>query len=145
MTTKSFVRNKRGLNIFELEPYKQNAVENSLKNRTLVIMGYSGSDDFDIMPTLKSIDGINEIIWISHSTNVDTKIWEIELDFDDKSSQDVDKILNELKKSKKEIKIFKIEGITKKLFQNWIFLRKQMFLMSLTLIQFNGYVCKVWS
>jgi len=115
ITTKSFVRDKRGLNIFELEPYKQNAIENSLKIRTLVIVGNSGSDDFDIMPTLKSIDGINEIIWISHSTNVDTKIWEIELDFDDKSRQDIDKILNELKKSKKEIKIFKIEGITKKI------------------------------
>jgi len=30
--TKSFVRNKKGLDIFELEPYKQKAIENLLKN-----------------------------------------------------------------------------------------------------------------
>jgi len=115
VTTKSFVKDKRGLNIFELEPYKQKAIENLLKKRTLVVMGYSGSDDFDIIPTLKSIDGINEIIWVSHTNIVNTKIWEIEHDFVKKSYPDVDKILNELKKSKKERKIFKIEGITKKI------------------------------
>lgn len=113
VTTQSFVKDKSGLNIFELEPYKQKAIENLLNNRVLVVMGYSGSDDFDIIPTLESLDGINEIIWISHSNSNNAKVFEIEQDFAKKSSQDVDKILNKLKKSKKGIKIFKIEGRTK--------------------------------
>ena len=115
VTTQSFVKDKSGLNIFELEPYKQKAIENLLNNRVLVVMGYSGSDDFDIIPTLESLDGINEIIWTSHSNSNNTKICEIEHDFAKKSHQDVDKILNKLKKSKKGIKIFKIEGRTKKI------------------------------
>ena len=113
VTTQSFVKDKRGLNIFELEPYKQKAIENLLNNRVLVVMGYSGSDDFDIIPTLESLGGINEIIWISHSNSNKAKIFEIEQDFAKKSHQDGDKILNKLKKSKKGIKIFKIEGRTK--------------------------------
>jgi len=111
VTIRSFVKNKKGLNIFELEPYKQEAVENLLKNRTLVVMGYSGSDDFDIIPTLESVKGIDEIIWIDHDNTQDLKIWELE-EFD---GEDIDKTLFRFKKGNRDIKIFKVKGITENL------------------------------
>ncbi len=116
VTIRSFVQDKKGLNIFELEPYKQEAVENLLKSRTLVVMGYSGSDDFDIIPTLESVKGINEIIWITHDDTQDLKIWELEgLNNDDSKPQEVDKILSRLKNQSKDIKIIKVIGMVKNL------------------------------
>ena len=37
-----------------------------MKERTLVIMGYSGSDDFDIGPVLRDLPFLNRLIWIEH-------------------------------------------------------------------------------
>lgn len=52
---------------FAIEPYKKPAFKNLMKGRTLIVMGYSGSDDFDISPILKEIPFINHLIWIEHS------------------------------------------------------------------------------
>jgi len=52
---------------FAIEPYKKPAVYNLMKDRTLVVMGYSGSDDFDIGPTLKELPFLKRIIWIEHT------------------------------------------------------------------------------
>ena len=51
---------------FAIEPYKKPAVNNLMNNRTLVVMGYSGSDDFDIGPVLKELPFLNRLIWIEH-------------------------------------------------------------------------------
>ena len=52
---------------FAIEPYKKPTVYNLMKDRTLVIMGYSGSDDFDIGPLLKELPFLSRLIWIEHS------------------------------------------------------------------------------
>ncbi len=52
---------------FAIEPYKKPTVYNLMKDRTLVIMGYSGSDDFDIGPMLKELPFLSRLIWIEHS------------------------------------------------------------------------------
>ncbi|MFX1388458.1 MAG: tetratricopeptide repeat protein [Promethearchaeota archaeon] len=52
---------------FAIEPYKKPAIFNLMRERTLVVMGYSGSDDFDIGPTLKELPFLNRLIWIEHS------------------------------------------------------------------------------
>ncbi len=52
---------------FAIESYKKHAVFNLTKRRTLVVMGYSGSDDFDIGPTLRMIPYLFRIIWIEHA------------------------------------------------------------------------------
>ncbi len=63
-----------GKETFAIEPYKKPAIYNLLNNRTLVIMGYSGSDDFDIGPMLKELPFLNKIIWIEHSQESQTEI-----------------------------------------------------------------------
>ncbi|MFX0020762.1 MAG: tetratricopeptide repeat protein [Candidatus Hermodarchaeota archaeon] len=59
---------------FAIEPYKKTAIFNIMNNRTLVIMGYSGSDDFDIGPTLREMPFLNRLIWIEHTQDSQTKI-----------------------------------------------------------------------
>ena len=59
---------------FAIEPYKKPAIFNLMNKRTLVVMGYSGSDDFDIGPALKEMPFLNRLIWIEHSQNNQTEI-----------------------------------------------------------------------
>ena len=113
VTTRSLSENKRGVNIFELEPFKQEAFNSLLKNRTLVVMGYSGNDDFDIIPSLLSIKDINEIIWISHSDNTKPNVYIVDLKNNTDQLEKEDKIIYGLKQTKKKDNIFKIDGLTK--------------------------------
>ncbi|MFX1409612.1 MAG: tetratricopeptide repeat protein [Promethearchaeota archaeon] len=84
---------------FAIEPFKKPAVYNLMKNRTLVVMGYSGSDDFDIGPTLRELPFLNRIIWIEHSQENKTEISKIEQDKILKSQGDssqLDKLLMDI-------------------------------------------------
>lgn len=51
---------------FALEPYKRLIISKLMEARTLVVLGYSGGDDFDITPTLKELGNISKLIWINH-------------------------------------------------------------------------------
>ncbi len=51
---------------FAIEPYKKKLIDKIMQYRDLVIMGYSGSDDFDISPMLKELEGLKRIIWVEH-------------------------------------------------------------------------------
>jgi len=51
---------------FAIEPYKKPLINEVMNGRDLVIMGYSGSDDFDISPMLKELSSMKRIIWIEH-------------------------------------------------------------------------------
>ncbi|MFX1338750.1 MAG: tetratricopeptide repeat protein [Promethearchaeota archaeon] len=62
---------------FAIEPYKKPAIYNLMKDRTLVIMGYSGSDDFDIGPMLKELPFLSRLIWIEHSFDDQIKIMKV--------------------------------------------------------------------
>ena len=62
--------NKEGENVFQLESFKQPLFVNITKDRSLIVMGYSGSDDFDIVPTLKILKNLRNIIWINYSKNI---------------------------------------------------------------------------
>ena len=64
-TIQAFGANKEGLNVFQIEPHKRELFDNITRDRTLVVMGYSGSDDFDIVPTLKVLNTIKNVIWIN--------------------------------------------------------------------------------
>jgi len=82
-TIKAFGSNKEGKNVFQLESYKQPLFSNITIDRSLVIMGYSGSDDFDIIPTLKVLKDLRDVIWINHSNTVninEEKVKEIDAD-----------------------------------------------------------------
>lgn len=53
--------------IFAIEPYKKEVMYSLLKNQTLVVMGYSGNDDFDISPLLLELPYISRLVWIDHT------------------------------------------------------------------------------
>jgi tetratricopeptide (TPR) repeat protein len=105
-TIKAFGSNKEGKNVFQLESFKQPLFSNITIDRSLVIMGYSGSDDFDIIPTLKALTNIHDIIWINHSENLEIneeKIMEIDfktlksIDFLDRNLEKVYRLLQGIK------------------------------------------------
>jgi len=50
-----------------LEQYKQNVLNRILKQQDLIILGYSGYDDFDICPALATIHSDRRIVWINHA------------------------------------------------------------------------------
>ncbi|MFX1535304.1 MAG: SIR2 family protein, partial [Promethearchaeota archaeon] len=100
---------------FAIEPYKKPAVNNLLEDRTLIVMGYSGSDDFDIGPTLKELHNTTKIIWISHASESTPEILTIQqtvepLDTTDVAREDrlLLEIAHEFKKRKIPLEIYKI-------------------------------------
>ncbi len=52
--------------LLQLEYWKRLALKPLLQNYDLVVMGYSGLDDFDLLPTLMNISSDTNIIWINH-------------------------------------------------------------------------------
>ncbi|MFW9873163.1 MAG: tetratricopeptide repeat protein [Candidatus Thorarchaeota archaeon] len=78
----------------EVQLYKSRSLNKVFKGRTLVIMGYSGYNDFDIIPLLKTTDAIKNIIWINHIKD-DTSKGNIRLDSSTKfNSKLVEKTIN---------------------------------------------------
>ena len=112
VTLKELGKNKEGKNIFQIEPFKQKLFRTILKNRILVVMGYSGYDDFDIIPTLKILTNLKKIIWINHikDLNYEGEITEInklgQKPLNKKSK--VDSLLLEIKKMNYVSKLYKI-------------------------------------
>jgi len=70
-TIQAFGSNKEGESVFQLESFKKPLFENITKERSLVVLGYSGSDDFDIVPTLKELKQLKNVIWINYSHDID--------------------------------------------------------------------------
>ncbi len=117
-TIKAFGSNKEGKNVFQLESFKQPLFSNITIDRTLVIMGYSGSDDFDIIPTLKSLTNLRDIVWINHSEKVainEENVKEIELDtyksIDkvDRNLEKVHRILHEIRRANNANHIYLVD------------------------------------
>jgi len=63
---------------FAIEPYKKPAVYNLMKQCTLVVIGYSGSDDFDIGPMLKELPFLKRVIWIEHTQSDQYEVFEVD-------------------------------------------------------------------
>jgi len=101
---------------FAIEPYKKKLVNEVTRDRDLVLMGYSGSDDFDITPMLEGLNELKRIIWIEHDENIEfgeeklVKYNQLDTLDELEESKDipkVDKMLIRLASSKK-IDIYKI-------------------------------------
>lgn len=54
--------------VFSISPYKREVFTKILKEKDLIIMGYSGYDDFDIGPMLCSIQSEKKIVWLNHTS-----------------------------------------------------------------------------
>ncbi|TFH30566.1 MAG: hypothetical protein E4G98_01805, partial [Promethearchaeota archaeon] len=79
VTTMGSLGKDRGIGeTFALEGFKQQPFYNLIKGRSLIVMGYSGSDDFDIAPILKALPRIEQLIWIEHSFEPGFSIEKIE-------------------------------------------------------------------
>lgn len=119
-TIQAFGSNKEGLNIFSVEPFKSELFDNISNNRTLVIIGYSGSDDFDIIPTIKELKGLKSVIWVNHINEEmeQVKVYEIKVTQNDtKVNSKVDKILVDLKKKGYIKEIYRVDTNTSYLIQ----------------------------
>jgi len=64
---------KAGL-AFMWEPGKGNILEYLVKRYHLFVIGYSGTDDFDIMSKLLIIDSDKEVLWIKHEEKEQAKL-----------------------------------------------------------------------
>ena len=50
-----------------LEPYKHATLETALRGRMICVMGYSGADDFDVIPSLAdTLSGATALLWLRH-------------------------------------------------------------------------------
>ena len=95
-TTDSLGKQMKG-KLFSIGHFKEEFLKKACKRRTLVILGYSGGDTFDIVPTLLNLKKIKRIIWISHkSTSFTEKIltYKIKPD-DDMGAQSMNKLNEE--------------------------------------------------
>jgi len=106
-TIQAFGSNKEGENVFQLESFKQPAFRILTKDRSIVVIGYSGSDDFDIVPTLEVLS-IPNIIWINHSNDIEIGNEEIHK-IDVISSETIDELDIKLKQLKKAAHVYRVD------------------------------------
>ncbi|MFX1253571.1 MAG: tetratricopeptide repeat protein [Promethearchaeota archaeon] len=76
-TMKSLGKGREHGVTFAIEPFKKPAIINLWKNRTLVVIGYSGSDDFDIGPLLQEMPVFSRLIWIDHINGDQPEVFRI--------------------------------------------------------------------
>jgi len=123
-TIQAFGSNKDGMNVFQVEPFKKAFFENITKNRSLVVMGYSGSDDFDVVPTLKVLKNIENLYWINFIADDFGKEKIYEFEYGDAESiednEKVNKILGEISKMQIYKKIYRIDANTTRLVKDLI-------------------------
>ncbi|TXT57125.1 MAG: hypothetical protein BAJALOKI1v1_1870004 [Promethearchaeota archaeon] len=123
-TIQALGSSKEGENIFQVESFKQPLFEHISRGRTLVVMGYSGSDDFDIIPTLTGLIELKDIIWINHTSNDNKteKIYEINKSADKKRTKTVkvDQILAKLYRMNNAECVYRVDVCTSRLFGSLI-------------------------
>lgn len=52
---------------FSRSPNKRHFFTETLKNKDMLVVGYSGGDDFDIMPLLEAVPSEQKITWVEHT------------------------------------------------------------------------------
>lgn len=126
-TIQALGSHKVGENVFQVEPFKRLLFENNSNGRYLVVMGYSGSDDFDIVPTLKVLKNLRNIIWINYSQNINMgreKIHEIDSNTDrsldklDKNLRKITQILLEIRQENHADHVYRVDVNTTEMVKN---------------------------
>ncbi|MFX1258494.1 MAG: tetratricopeptide repeat protein [Promethearchaeota archaeon] len=126
-TIQAFGSDKEGLNVFQVEPFKRDLFDSVSNGRSLVVMGYSGSDDFDVVPTLMILKNLKNIIWINYDdkAGANEKIYEIETNESDNSDK-VNQILIELKRMNAVDHIYRVNANTSELIGNLLEVKPKM-------------------
>jgi len=121
-TLQALGSNKKGTNLLSVEYYKKPLLEKITENRSLVVIGYSGGDDFDIIPTIKTLKKLENIYWINHTDKEYgiERIYEIEQKDIElaKGSETIDIILVNIKRVNPSTNIYKINIDTSILIKN---------------------------
>ncbi len=122
-TLQAFGANKEGMNVFQIEPSKRPLFDNITKERSLIVLGYSGRDDFDIVPTLKVLN-LKNILWFNYLKEDAGKetIYEIEVsDGDNFEKLDkINQILVEIKQMNDRMQIWRIDTNTPRLIKEML-------------------------
>lgn len=71
-TLKSIGRNSYE---FFIHPSIKDVFSNIIKSHDLILIGYSGCDDFDICPLIANIQSDKNLIWINHNSNPSILKW----------------------------------------------------------------------
>ncbi len=123
-TIQAFGSNKEGLSVFQVEPFKRPLFDNISKKRSLIVMGYSGSDDFDVVPTLKKLQNMENIIWINFVWDDNGKETIYEIEYSDieslKSIDKVNQILSEIKQIGNAKNVYRIDVNTSRLVKQFL-------------------------
>ncbi|MFX1389164.1 MAG: tetratricopeptide repeat protein [Promethearchaeota archaeon] len=113
---------KSEFDLFFVEPYKGVLLNKLLNNANLVLIGYSGQNDFDIIPILKKYHKIERIFWINHIINDQQNYTILEIvKTNDKISNNLDnldKILLQIKNQNPNVEIFRINIDSKEFVKN---------------------------
>ena len=117
-------KNKEEGKTFDIEPYKKPAIRAITKDTILIIIGYSGSDDFDIGPFLKEIIDLKGIIWIEHTLFESPEIIKIQeitsLEENQENNPKHITLLREINK-KHDLPIYNIQTNTSWFIQNFLY------------------------
>ncbi|MFX1397678.1 MAG: tetratricopeptide repeat protein [Promethearchaeota archaeon] len=121
-TIQAFGSGNEGESVFQLEPFKRPAFEALSDGHSLVILGYSGSDDFDIVPTLKLLKGVENIVWVDHAPDDSESEGAFEIEKQDTSSRieptKINEILSDIKKRGTIRKVYLVKGNTSTLLRS---------------------------
>ncbi|MFW9949138.1 MAG: tetratricopeptide repeat protein [Candidatus Thorarchaeota archaeon] len=141
-TRKSFINtlkliglNQTRNNIIQLEPYKAQFLEKTSAERTLIIMGYSGKNDYDLISTLKTMNDLKNLIWINHVSDNKGKedLYEVGVPKNSELSgmDDLDQNLSEIKRLNENVNVYRLNVNTpkflEKLLENKEALSKEKF------------------
>jgi len=109
-TLKSLGKIKRIWGEFLIDPYKRLVFKQILDNRILVVIGYSGNDDFDIIPSLKLIKNIRKIIWLNYTGEINSSLEFLEIKEGSIENDDLTTLLKEVKASSKVKDVIRVDG-----------------------------------
>jgi tetratricopeptide (TPR) repeat protein len=111
-------KDREGGKTFTLEGYKLPSVQKLMQGRVLVVMGYSGNDDFDIIPFINESAEFTRLLWIDHAEMTVPEIIEfLPRDQAVSSSSKLDQALQEIANERK-VKVTKIKAHTRRFVQD---------------------------
>ncbi|MFX1277967.1 MAG: tetratricopeptide repeat protein [Promethearchaeota archaeon] len=104
---------KTEFNLFFVEPYKGVLFNKLFNKANIILIGYSGQNDFDIIPILKRYHKMRRIIWINHleDKNEKEKITQIVSNREEnvQTEDKIDQILLEIKNQNPNIDLIRID------------------------------------
>ena len=121
-TLKLIGSNQDKNNIIQLEPFKAQVLERISNERSLIIIGYSGKNDYDLISTLKTMKGLKNLIWINHIAKSKAKgdLYEYNKpeSRDISNLDDLDQQLIEIKRLNESVNVFRLNTNTPKFLEN---------------------------